>query len=204
MDAAGDVWTYRPPHHKTEYRGHVRVLKLGPKAQKALRPWLKPDPQAFIFCPADVAATQRQARHKIRRTPDGQGNEIGTNRKTHPKRNPGRRYTHRSYSRAIARACDKAFPAPAHLARLRIGKRRETKSEWQSRLGTEKWKELKVWRDAHRWHPHQLRHSAATQFRSEEDIEAAMMILGHRSRAVTEIYAKRDLKKVERTMERIG
>ena len=41
-----------------------------------------------------------------------------------------------------------------------------------------------------RWHPHQLRHNAATALREQFGIEAARVILGHRSAAVTEIYAE--------------
>jgi integrase len=40
------------------------------------------------------------------------------------------------------------------------------------------------------WHPHQLRHSAATQLRKEFGVEVARIILGHRSLAATEIYSE--------------
>lgn len=41
-----------------------------------------------------------------------------------------------------------------------------------------------------RWHPHQLRHSAATRIRAEHGIEAAQALLGHLSSETTEIYAR--------------
>lgn len=43
-----------------------------------------------------------------------------------------------------------------------------------------------------RWHPHQLRHTAATNIRKEFGIEVARVILGHTSPAVTELYAEVD------------
>src|SRR5581483_2165859 len=32
-------------------------------------------------------------------------------------------------------------------------------------LGVKKWAELLAWREQHRWHPNQLRHTAATELR---------------------------------------
>lgn len=42
------------------------------------------------------------------------------------------------------------------------------------------------------WHPHQLRHSCATQLRREHGLDTAQIILGHKTAAVTEIYAEAD------------
>lgn len=55
-----------------------------------------------------------------------------------------------------------------------------------------------------RWHPHQLRHSAATRIRREYDLETARAILGHSSPVVLEIYAEQDLKTAWAVMEKIG
>jgi integrase len=54
------------------------------------------------------------------------------------------------------------------------------------------------------WSPHRLRHSAATKLRQEFGIEAARVILGHRSAAVTEIYAEIDREKALKVMEKVG
>ncbi|MFG0317366.1 MAG: tyrosine-type recombinase/integrase [Planctomycetota bacterium JB042] len=40
LDTTGDVWTYRPAHHKTEHHGKARVVFLGPEAQRVVRPRL--------------------------------------------------------------------------------------------------------------------------------------------------------------------
>ena len=42
------------------------------------------------------------------------------------------------------------------------------------------------------WSPNRLRHSAATEIRSEFGIEGAQVILGHSSADVTQVYAERD------------
>jgi integrase len=55
-----------------------------------------------------------------------------------------------------------------------------------------------------KWHPHQLRHSAATQLRKEFGLDVARAVLGHSSPAVTEVYAELDLAKAAEAMERVG
>lgn len=53
-------------------------------------------------------------------------------------------------------------------------------------------------------HPHQLRHSAATELRKEFNIETARIILGHRSAAVTTIYAEADQRKAIEAITMVG
>ncbi|MEN8148991.1 MAG: site-specific integrase [Planctomycetota bacterium] len=55
-----------------------------------------------------------------------------------------------------------------------------------------------------RWNPHQLRHNAATRLRKEFGIEATRAILGHRSSAVTEIYAELDQTVARDAMAKAG
>jgi integrase len=40
IDRSGDVWAYRPHHHKTDHLEQDRVIFLGPKAQAVVAPWL--------------------------------------------------------------------------------------------------------------------------------------------------------------------
>lgn len=54
------------------------------------------------------------------------------------------------------------------------------------------------------WHPHQLRHNAATWLRKEFGLDAARCILGHRSTAVTEVYAEVDRQKAIEIMGLVG
>jgi len=55
-----------------------------------------------------------------------------------------------------------------------------------------------------RWYPHQLRHTAATDIRREFGLDAARAVLGHRSPAITEVYAELDLAKAEKVAKMMG
>jgi integrase len=54
------------------------------------------------------------------------------------------------------------------------------------------------------WHPHQLRHSAATEVRREVGLDAARAVLGHACASMTEHYAEVDAEKAAQAMERLG
>ncbi|MCY2953899.1 MAG: site-specific integrase [Planctomycetota bacterium] len=172
IDTTGNLWVYRPSHHKTEHHGHERAIYLGPKAQAVLKPILKSDLQTHIFSPAEAERARRNKMHADRvecGTPLSCGNVPGSNRERRPRRPPGNRCDVAAYRRAITRACDRAFPPPAPLAK-REG---ETAVEWKARLTSAQKQGLRRWRDQHHWHPHQLRHTAATRLRKEYGLEAA-------------------------------
>jgi integrase len=54
------------------------------------------------------------------------------------------------------------------------------------------------------WHPHQLRHTAATELRRAYGVEAARTILGHASLDATEIYAEADLQRARQIAFEVG
>jgi integrase len=54
------------------------------------------------------------------------------------------------------------------------------------------------------WHPHRLRHNAATELRKLYGVETAQVILGHSSLSTTQIYAEAYLKKVKDIAEQYG
>lgn len=214
IDTASEIWTYTPTEHKNAHRGHRRIIYFGPRAQQVLRPFLANRPaDAYLFSPAEAEAERRYRMHAQRDTPLSCGNVPGSNRTDEPRRSPQDFYDKHSYNRAIARACDQAFPPPDDLARIRVpahGRkadttRWETKAEWRRRLGPARSQELKQWCKTHRWRPHQLRHTAATQIRREFGLEAAQIALGHSSALVTDaVYAERDQEKVIEVMKRAG
>ncbi len=89
-------------------------------------------------------------------------------------------YTVSSYRRAIQYACDAAFPVPDG-------------------------EDSDAWRKARRWHPNQLRHTAATEIRRAFGLEAAQLVLGHSSALVTDaVYAERDESKVAEVLRKVG
>lgn len=200
IDRSGEVWTYSPASHKTQHHGHSRTIFIGVKGQEVLRPFLKMDPTAFIFSPADSEVERRAEQHAKRKTPLNYGNRPGTNRKRKPKRQARDRYDVNSYRRAISRACDAAFPPPPPLAK----RADETHDQWEERLTPEQRQALATWQRQHRWHPHQLRHSAATAIRKQFGIEAAQHVLGHSTLSVTEIYAEKNAEAAKAIAAAIG
>jgi integrase len=168
LDMTGKVWLYRPGSdqeagaHKTAWRGHGRVIAVGPRAQEVIRPFLKADLHAYLFSPRESMEAVRAERRKSRKTPA----RAEQPRKRKPKRQPGARYRVSSYRQAVIKACRKA--------------------------------------GVPEWHPHQLRHTKATEIRREAGLDAARAVLGHRSPAVTETYAEIDQGKAAEVMGRLG
>ncbi|NOX57996.1 MAG: tyrosine-type recombinase/integrase [Planctomycetes bacterium] len=214
IDTSDDIWKCALAEHKTAHHGKARTLYFGPKAQAVISPFLQGrSVDAFLFSPAEAEAERRAAQHAARCTPMGHGNGPGTNCIDDPTRSPRDQYTSDSYRRAIQRGCDLAFPLPEPIARKRVpargrkagATRWETENELKRRLGEKGRAELAKWRKAHRWHPHQLRHNAATHLRREFGLEAAQLALGHASAAITDaVYAERDQTRVIDIMRRIG
>jgi integrase len=54
------------------------------------------------------------------------------------------------------------------------------------------------------FHPHQIRHTKATEIRREAGLDAARAVLGHRSPKITEVYAELDVNKATEVMEKLG
>ena len=183
VDPSGDVWSFRPAHHKTAHHGRPRVIFIGPKGQDVLRPYLLRDAESYCFVPSEAAAAQRQRRHEARKTPLHYGNRPGTHRiRRAPKRRPGERYVTTVYRKAIHRACDAADKRahdddPGIAADVRI---------------------------VPRWSPNRLRHSAATEIRRRFGLEAAQVVLGHSMADMTQIYAERDLTAAAAVMKEVG
>src|SRR5262249_4882711 len=93
------------------------------------------------------------------------------------KRPPRDRYFTGSYAYAITRACRRAERAERATA-IREGMDLQ---EAESRVFVP------------HWHPHQLRHTHATEVRRRYGLEAAQVALGHAQANITEVYAERDL-----------
>jgi integrase len=183
IDRSADVWVYQPEHHKTLHHGHTREVFIGPKCQALLKPLLdEKRPTAYLFNPAEAEQERREQRSKNRKTPLSCGNRPGTKRTAKPKRAPGDRYDVSAYRRAIARACQAA--------------------DAEARKKDPKLAADKVVVPA--WHPHQLRHNAATRLRRDYGLEAAQVILGHRTLTATQIYAERNAEAARTVMASVG
>ena len=203
LDTTGRIWVYRPESHKTQHHGHRREIYLGPRAQKIVRPFLKTDLQAYLFSPQDAETERLQVLRENRKT-KVQPSQLNRKKKK-PKKMPGDHYDVAAYRRSIAYACVRAFPLPEHLApRTMFDGKRETANIWQARLTSEAKASVRKWRREHCWHPHQLRHNAATTLRKEFGVELARIILGHATAFTTEIYAETDRQQAMAVIGKIG
>lgn len=198
IDRSGKVWHYTPTSHKTAHHGHARTIPIGPKAQAILEPFLKPNLSAYIFSPAEAEAERHEKQREQRKskvTPSQQYRAERSRRRGRV-RAPKEQYDSHSYWKAIQRACEKAFGCPQELLKAPKGETDE-----QRKLRRQK---LAQWRRDHTWHPHQARHTAATIARREAGIEAAKVLMGHKSSAMTELYAAADQRKLDEVMAKIG
>jgi integrase len=189
------VWIYTPETHKTAWHGHQRKVYLGPKAQAIVRPFLRSDLQAYLFSPAEAEAERNDRRLGVvssdRKTKVYPSELRGRQRRRDarqdkPRKRPLRaHYDTASYYKAVVYGIE-----AANRARLAEGGAKGIDPE-------------KIELVPH-WHPHQLRHNAATALRREHGIEVARIILGHRSAAITEVYAEVDHTRAIDVMARIG
>lgn len=176
IDTTGKLWIYRPAQHKTKHHGHIREVYLGPKARAIVEQFLKLDPQAYLFNPAEAHGEQLDQWHAERKTPMSCGNKPGKRmRKYQP------HYTNESYRRAVARGCERADAwAKGGLV-----------------VGND---EVVV----PHWHPHQLRHNFATEMRKDYGAEAALTMLGDKSTRMIDIYAEKNRSAAMKIMAEVG
>ena len=163
IDRSGEVWVYVPAKHKNQWRGHQRLVPLGPKAQEILKPFLDRLPETFIFSPAESEAQRNAERRKNRKSPMTPS-QANRKRKARPKKTARDRYSTDSYRRAID-----------YAAKLANKKRKEDEPEIPA------------------WFPLQLRHTRATEVRRRYGLDGAQSALGHKHVDVTQIYAEKNL-----------
>jgi integrase len=176
LNTSGKVWTYCPARHKTMHHGHSRTVYLGPRAQKILLPWIRTELEKFLFSPAEAELARRQSLHSARTTPLHYGNRPGSNLKSKPKKSAGAGYSTMSYLHAVKYGIEKC--------------NRQRKAREEAEIPS--------------WHPHQLRHNAATYFRKQHGLEVARVLLGHKHAAMTEVYAEADSERAVEVVAKIG
>jgi integrase len=105
LDTSGRVWIYRPGSHKTEHHGKTREIYLGPQAQAILKPWLRPELEAYLFSPERMVAARHAEQRRNRKTPV-RPHERLPQRKANPKVVLRERYTANSLNHAVQSACE--------------------------------------------------------------------------------------------------
>ena len=183
--ADGGVWTATLEDHKTAHLGkEPRVIMFGPQAQAILAPFMFRGDDAFLFSPAEAEKWRHEEARANRKTrvQPSQQKRNEDRRLRQRKRPPSDQYDVATYRRAIKRA---------------VGRINEARRAESTAAGVDP-----VLMPA--WHPHQLRHNAATNLRKQFGAEMARIILGHHSLKMTEVYAERDLAAARQVMGRVG
>jgi integrase len=116
VDRMAPTWVYTPASHKTEHHGRRRCIPLGPRAREVLRPWLRGDPNAYLFSPREAVEERRAEMRRLRKTPVQPSQRDRS--KANPRRVPGERYDVPAYNRAIEYGCRKAGIAKWHPNQL--------------------------------------------------------------------------------------
>ena len=181
IDTRGDIWIYTPPAHKTRYRGHSRVIPLGPKARAIIKRYLDRPLDAHLFSPREADTWRRrqlrQLAGKNRKTPIypselRRRERLAQLRRRRTEESPLRdHYDTATYYRAVTYGIKKARKAGTTIPH---------------------------------WFPNQLRHSKATEVRKHYGIEAAQVVLGHSRADVTQVYAERNLDLAKRVAGETG
>ena len=181
IDMSGEVWIYERAEHKNRWRGHRRLIPLGPRAQAEIKPFLDRDPQQYMFSPLEAEAWRLERRpvhqKENRKTPiypsELKAREEAklARRKRKSKRPRKACYDTDSYRRAITYGIVKAGKASVKIPS---------------------------------WHPNQLRHNRGTEIRKEFGIEAAQVVLGHARADVTEVYAEKNLALAMKIAKELG
>lgn len=100
IDRSGDVWNYEPASHKNQWRGHVRQIPLGPRAQAIVAPFLDRPQQAYLFSPTEAEAHRSEQRRRARKSPMTPS-QSARGLRANPKRAKRAGYDVDSYRRAI-------------------------------------------------------------------------------------------------------
>jgi integrase len=188
------IWVYSPERHKKKHRGKRRQVPLGPQAQAVLLPYLDRPADSYCFSPREALGAKWAARKS---------------------RTPGERYLRDSYGHAIGAAIASANRerlCPECREQLAAVKATRPKRAPRGQAKPAKKRARPRRTDCAEcrklaiptWHPHRLRHSAATVAHAELGIEAAQAMLGHDSPDTTRIYSHAQLLKAARAAAKLG
>lgn len=166
----GDIWLYRPTRHKNDWRGHERVIAVPKAAQALIAPLLSADANAYIFSPRDAEIWRYD---QMRET---------SKRKT------------KVYPCELARLSSR-------LQTTQQGKKRRIHDHYDTysyrraiTYGLDRAKKKGTL--IPRWHPNQLRHTAATEISQLLGQQAAQRWLGHEHLETTSVYAESQVKEL--------
>jgi integrase len=173
IDTSGEIWLYRPEHHKGDWKENPLVKGIPRAAQQIIKPFFKTDLEAYLFSPKDADAWRRQHwppyHGRKRKTPvypselrrRAREKEARSHRTA--KRAKRDHYDVNTYRRAIEYGFKRAAKAGVHIPH---------------------------------WHPNQLRHAIATEVSQTLGQQAAQRWLGHVNLKTTDIYVEKQVREL--------
>jgi integrase len=217
VDRTGEVWVYRPAHHKTAHHGKARAVHLGPRAQALVLDFLRgssPPPDGF----AGIDLTGETARLVAADAYQ----EAGRERDAALLRDLARPVvfvagcvvdpstTLFSLARAreerfrAARRARKSKVPPSQRNRRKADPKLTPAAEYTPHTYTHAIRKAAEKAGVPHWHPNQLHHLFATEVRKGHGLEAAQVLLGHSRADVTQVYAERDFALASAVAAKIG
>lgn len=181
LDRSSEIWLYTPTRHKTSYLGVEKQVPLGAKVRKLLEPFLDRPADAFLFSPKE-AEEWRNDHRAVRRNPDRKTKIYACELRARERRKLA------ATTRPSKRPKRDCFDVNSYRRAIEYGIVKAEKAG------------VKI----PHWHPHQLRHSRATEIRRAYGLEAAQVALGHSSADVTQIYAERNLELATKIAREMG
>ncbi|AWM41739.1 Phage integrase family protein [Gemmata obscuriglobus] len=120
VDRTALPWVYRPPRHKTDYKGATRTILFGPEAAEILGPILdKLQPDDVVFSPVRAKAERYAALRAKRKTKVQPSQESRKKKPAELKHKTPEIYTRHTYGKSVRAACIKAGVPHWHPNQLR-------------------------------------------------------------------------------------
>jgi integrase len=200
------VWLYRVRDgvNKTEHHGRSRTVLIGPRAQELIRPLLTADPAAPVFRkPRRPGGPYTVGGYRQAVESACEAAALAFIRESRPDVWLRLALMDRVWRDAESAYGSSAFkvakPTKAERKRLR-GEATEAGRRLRSALA----EVVEVLNAPRPWHPHRLRHNAASRLEAEFGIEVAQYALGHSTPAMTRVYSDAHLRRAAAAVGKSG
>jgi integrase len=180
IDQTENVWVYTPERHKNDWREQRREIPLGPKTKSILAEFMDRPADDYLFKPEEATSekSQRQfTEHRHLRTT-----------KIYPCEERAKQKRKEKRENTIKRSFCSHYDPNSYRRAIVYGIQRAQKFGEQ----------------IPHWHPHQIRHTRATEVRRLYGLEASQACLGHARADVTEIYAEKNQQLAIKVAAQIG